>query len=243
MKICYICKKEKSLNEFSFRSIKKNQHKGMCKLCEKEYRSLHLDEIKKRDKEYYKTHLKERKIYLKLNGYKISKKYRESHKEKLKKYNKYYKNKYSYELELKHKIWRKNNPEKSKIIDKKIYLKRVSSASGKLNHNIHTAIWYSLHSNKKNHPWESLVGYNLNDLKKHLERQFKNGMNWNNYGKYGWHVDHKIPRAVYNFKTSNDIDFKKCWSLNNLQPMWAKENLIKKDKLLQPFQPSLAIET
>ena len=34
-------------------------------------------------------------------------------------------------------------------------------------------------------------------------------------------------------------DFKKCWSLDNLQQMWAKENMIKGANLEKPFQPSL----
>jgi len=28
----------------------------------------------------------------------------------------------------------------------------------------------------------------------------------------------------------NSEDFKKCWALNNLQPLWAKDNLNKRDK-------------
>jgi len=56
-----------------------------------------------------------------------------------------------------------------------------------------------------------------------------------------WHIDHKVPRSVFNFDKPEDIDFSKCWCLSNLQPMWAKENIRKRDKLSAPFQPSLAM--
>ena len=36
-------------------------------------------------------------------------------------------------------------------------------------------------------------------------------------------------------------DFKKCWSLKNLRPLWSLENMSKNDKLYKPFQPSLQI--
>jgi hypothetical protein len=36
-----------------------------------------------------------------------------------------------------------------------------------------------------------LVGCSIEYLKSHLEKQFTEGMNWSNYGK--WHVDHKKP--------------------------------------------------
>jgi 5-methylcytosine-specific restriction endonuclease McrA len=88
--------------------------------------------------------------------------------------------------------------------------------------------------------WESLVGYNVDQLKKHLEKRFKVGMTWDNYGPY-WHIDHIIPISAFNFETPNDIDFKKCWALKNLQPLEAVENLRKNDRLKIPFQPSFFI--
>jgi 5-methylcytosine-specific restriction endonuclease McrA len=64
-------------------------------------------------------------------------------------------------------------------------------------------------------------------------------MSWDNCNE--WHIDHIIPKAAFNYEKPEDIDFKKCWALKNLQPLWAKENHEKKDKLLKPFQPSLQI--
>lgn len=62
-------------------------------------------------------------------------------------------------------------------------------------------------------------------------------MSWDNYGK--WHIDHKTPKSVFNFTQAEHRDFKRCWALKNLQPMWAEDNHSKGAKLTNHFQPSL----
>ena len=79
------------------------------------------------------------------------------------------------------------------------------------------------------------LGYTPKALKEHLESQFTEGMTWDNYGLYGWHIDHIIPRCFFNF--DDIVEFKYCWSLHNLQPLWAKDNLKKGSKLPSYFQP------
>jgi len=61
-------------------------------------------------------------------------------------------------------------------------------------------------------------------------------MSWDNYGTgYNgkgmeqWHIDHIIPCA--SFDLSKPSEQKKCFHYTNLQPLWAKDNLRKKDKL------------
>jgi len=92
---------------------------------------------------------------------------------------------------------------------------------------------------KKERGWESLVGYSIRDLMKHLEKQFTAGMSWANYGE--WHIDHIIPVSKFNFTSTDDFDFKRCWALSNLQPLWASENVRKHAKYSKPFQPSLKL--
>jgi guanylate kinase len=81
------------------------------------------------------------------------------------------------------------------------------------------------------------LGYSIDDLKSHLESQFTEGMSWDNYGE--WHIDHIRPESWFNYSSIEDGDFKKCWSLDNLQPMWADENLKKNNlyegKYRKPF--------
>jgi len=66
-----------------------------------------------------------------------------------------------------------------------------------------------------------LIGCSKEELKWHLEKQFKPGMTWDNYGK--WHVDHIIP--LYTAKTEQEVY--KLYHYTNLQPLWAEENLRK----------------
>jgi hypothetical protein len=63
------------------------------------------------------------------------------------------------------------------------------------------------------------------DLMSHIEKQFKEGMSWKNYGE--WHIDHIIPQSWLPFNSLEDENFIKSWCLSNLQPLWAKENISK----------------
>ncbi len=99
----------------------------------------------------------------------------------------------------------------------------------KISDAISNGIWWGLRQNKNGKHWESLVGYTLGVLKKHLEKQFVNGMSWKNYGK--WHIDHIIPQSFFVFVSPKDVEFQMCWRLENLQPLWAKDNLSKHNKV------------
>jgi hypothetical protein len=92
-------------------------------------------------------------------------------------------------------------------------------------------IWRSLREigGKRGYSWEDLVGYSKDELCEHLERQFQTGMSWENYGD--WHIDHIVPKSSFEFSTVRDPDFKRCWALTNLRPLWAKENISKGAKI------------
>lgn len=116
-----------------------------------------------------------------------------------------------------------------------------SPAQLKLSSRIRGGIIKSIkRGSKAGRRWESLVGFTVEQLMTHLEKKFTSEMSWENYGTY-WHIDHKTPIAVFNFNRPEDIDFRLCWSIKNLQPLEAKENMSKGAKIQEPFQPSLAI--
>jgi hypothetical protein len=75
-----------------------------------------------------------------------------------------------------------------------------------------------------------ILKYSPNDLIDHLERQFTDGMTWENYGK--WHVDHIQPISSFNINEIGDEEFIKCWSLKNLQPLWGEDNIRKSNKII-----------
>lgn len=126
--------------------------------------------------------------------------------------------------------WKSDNPAKAKIIRIKAAKKLRSTPWGKLNNNMSSGIGKSLRGNKAGRGWESLVGYTVRELKEHLEKQFTNDMFWDNYGSM-WEIDHKIPKSLFRYKHPEDEDFKKAWSLNNLQPLPVSVNRKKYNKL------------
>jgi hypothetical protein len=98
----------------------------------------------------------------------------------------------------------------------------------KLTHNLRTRIWSALKGISKYSYTEELIGCNIEFLKKHLESQFVAGMTWNNYGV--WHIDHIRPCS--SFDLSEVLEQRKCFNYNNLQPLWAHDNRVKKDNIL-----------
>jgi hypothetical protein len=80
--------------------------------------------------------------------------------------------------------------------------------------------------------WTKFVDYTVGELRKHLERQFLPGMSWENRGEYGWHIDHILPIASFDYDGPDHPEFKACWALTNLRPLWGPENIAKKDKIL-----------
>jgi hypothetical protein len=102
----------------------------------------------------------------------------------------------------------------------------------KLISNFRTAIYQVLKESnvEKNKHYFDILQYTPEQLITHLELKFKDTMTWDNYGE--WHVDHKLPITHFNIQEMGDSEFMKCWSLDNLQPMWGDENIKKSNKLL-----------
>lgn len=73
---------------------------------------------------------------------------------------------------------------------------------------------------------EEKLGYTIEEFKNHIEKKFKDGMTWENHGE--WHIDHIKPVQYF---IENNIDYRNINKIENLQPLWAKENLSKGAKL------------
>ena len=79
----------------------------------------------------------------------------------------------------------------------------------------------------KDNPTFDIIGCTPQFLKEYLEKQFTKDMSWENHGLFGWHIDHIIPLSSAN--TEEEL-YKLC-HYTNLQPLWAKDNLAKSNKL------------
>lgn len=88
-------------------------------------------------------------------------------------------------------------------------------------------VYLAIRGNKKSDKTFELIGCAHADLINHLEKKFKPGMTWENYGPR-WHVDHIRPCA--SFDLSDPAQQRQCFHFTNLQPLWAKDNLVKSYK-------------
>jgi len=195
----------------------------------KEYCRKNSEKLSERSRKYYRDNSEK----LKKSHRKYWKKYYENNIKKLKeKVQIYYKKHPEKIIERRNrykKYYQKNLVEIRKKY-RKYGAKRRLNLTFRLSNAMSTLIWYSLKGNKNGHHWEILVNFTLADLKLHLEKLFKPGMSWNNYGK--WHIDHVIPVSWWEFKSYNDKEFKQCWALCNLQPLWANENSSKGNRVV-----------
>ena len=101
------------------------------------------------------------------------------------------------------------------------------------------AIFYALRREKAGRSWKTLVDYTLDELVARLNATMPAGYTWDDFLSGELHIDHEIPRAVFNYTSPEDHDFKRCWALSNLQLLPALDNIRKGARLTEPFQPSL----
>ena len=237
MKCCSKCKEIKSINEFY---KKKNGKYGIgtwCKKCFKEflreYYIRNAEKIREYRKEYCKNNPEKVKEYYKNNLKRINeyrRKWKKNNLTKIRKQNKeYYKNNIKKMREYFNEYC-KNNPEKMKEKYKKRYEIIKSNSKLKLSKAISSSIRHSLKNSKNSNHWERLVNFTLKDLMTHLEKLFKPEMSFNNHGM--WHIDHRQPISSFSFTSYEDEEFKKCWALENLQPLWASENISKGNRII-----------
>lgn len=74
-------------------------------------------------------------------------------------------------------------------------------------------------------PTMTLLGCSIEFLREHLEKQFRPGMTWGNYGYKGWWVDHIKPCAK--FDLTDPAQQRECFHYTNLQPLWWLDNIKK----------------
>jgi len=111
------------------------------------------------------------------------------------------------------------NKKKINLENKKKYETNINA---KLRWLLTNRLYRALKGKTKSEHTLDLLGCSIEELKNYLERQFKEGMNWNNYSYRGWHIDHIKPCASFNLE--NIEEQRKCFHYTNLQPLWATEN-------------------
>ena len=186
-----------------------------------QYRKQYRLDNKEKRKEYIKEYRKKNKVKIKEDTKDYYKKYSLENKEKISENSKnYYKN----NKEVINKKIVKNNNSRKKI--DALYKLRCSISSL-----ISTSIKKQGYTKKSR--THQIIGCSYEEFKKHLERQFTIGMTWENYGK--WHLDHIYPVSL----AKDEDDLMKLNHYTNFQPLWALENIKKRNKVIANTQIKL----
>lgn len=123
--------------------------------------------------------------------------------------------------------WRKDNKEtiSKKYVEYEKKRKQVDPEF-KLLKTLRTRIGSALKrkDSEKSDSTTKLIGCSIPFLKEHLEKQFKEGMTWENHGE--WHIDHIKPCASFNVLDKKEQ--RKCFNYKNLQPL-GQQKIYQKD--------------
>ena len=115
----------------------------------------------------------------------------------------------------------KNNKEHINLLRKNRYWNNINYRLGNI---LGARMRLALNGKSKSAKTLELLGCSIKQLKHHLENQFDENMNWENYGEY-WQIDHIRPCASFNL--SKPEEQKRCFHYSNLQPLEKSLNIIK----------------
>ena len=202
MKKCYRCQELKELSEFNKNRSQKDGYATWCRKCKNEVDN----NIYHRDKEKNKD--KRKKFYIK-------------NKNLIKEYKKVY------YINNKDFVNKQNNKNKVKRLRE--------DSTYRLIHNIRRSTIRYLKQGQKSDHTTNLIGCNIDFLKAWLNiTALANGykeFDIKNYSGQEYHIDHKIPCAVFHLECS--YHQKLCFNWNNLQILTKEKNQEKGDKICQ----------
>lgn len=202
LKTCYKCRFPKSLLAFNKCKSGTFGVHGHCRECQKEIRKTFYKQ-KEQPTKYWLT--PERREYSRTS---------------------------SHEKYHNDPLWKQKHLEDNKI--------RRRQEPAKIKARLQRKRWYNIPKNRiacslrvrlrkaiqkgiKIDTTEKLLGCSFDKAKQHLEDRFCRGMKWENYGR--WHIDHIVPCSF--FDLTDAYQQRMCFNYRNLQPMWAKENISK----------------
>lgn len=214
-KTCTKCGAEKVLEEFTpSRGGRFGRH-SRCKACARLYNRAYFNRpgIREKQRQYDKLRLQD---YFKRPETKARRR------------------EYVNKPEVKEKIREaRKRPEFKKWAREYMRRMRRTNLAFKIASNLRARVKAAIQGRAKAAHTLDLLGCTVEELRAHLEAQFKPDMTWENYGRYGWHIDHIRPCA--SFDLTDPDQQRTCFHYSNLQPLWATENHSKGAKLLDTF--------
>ena len=238
-KTCITCHVCKPVSLF----FKKRNH---CKACVaaygRKYRQENKEKITAKSREYYQEN--KEKIAAK------SREYYQENKEKIAAKEREYRQENKEKVTARHSKYRQENKEKITAKSREYYQENKEKIHKYYKKRYHSDPEYNLICrlrtrmskvvkaaglDKKCDSTSELLGISPSGLKEWLERQFTEGMTWEN--RSDWHVDHRVPITAFDLTV--DQNQRICFWYKNLHPMWAKDNLQKSNTYTEEEKQAL----
>lgn len=180
----------------------------------KRYYNKHKQKIAKKASEKYSLNKEE--YLMKQQEYKLK------NKDKIKESTKNYRISNKEKRKEQQKRYRKSH---KKLIQEKLNKRRLEDINYRITTNLRSRLSKAIKLNYKRGSAVKDLGCSVEKFKLWIEMQWQEGMNWDNWTKDGWHLDHIIPLCKFNLENREEL-LKAC-HYTNIQPMWAEENLTK----------------
>lgn len=204
---CKECELEKDTSDFYKKGLYngKQRYTLLCKNCHKDKYVVGNEVARNEYAIRYRIDNSEK--------HKASKaKYRANNKDKILAHNRLNSEKIRFRVNE----WRKHKIENDILYRSKEAIRRVVSSG------------FRRMLEKKNARSIDILGCTNEFFIEYIESKFTEGMSWDNYGFYGWHLDHIKP--ISSAKSYEEIV--ELSNYTNFQPLWWIDNLKKSNKIL-----------
>lgn len=203
-----------------YNAIWKKQNREKIREYDRQYKQSNKDKINERQRAYQEAN--KEKVQLQVKAYKVANREKLAAKQRL------------YNHENKEKIAARCKIRKRQITIasqkyQREYIKsrRQININVRLRTNLGNRLRDALRGRVKAGSILNLLGCTVEELKIYLENKFSIGMTWGNWGE--WHIDHIVPMSA--FDLSDPASQAQAMHHTNLQPLWATDNRIKRNKL------------
>lgn len=233
-KQCTKCGQSKLLNEFAVRSSRPSGRVSCCRMCLKAYREQPniKEKYKIKQKTYLENHKEEKSNYDKNLNKDPEARAKRSELGRAQ----YERNKS--DILARNKNYRERPDIKKKLFEnrlKKLNEQYKNDLDFKLRVVLRARLRRLLKEGPKVGSAVSDLGCTTQEALLYIESKFEPGMTWENWSKFGWHLDHIVP--LVSFDLTDREQFLKANHYTNLQPLWAHDNLVKGARLdWTPFE-------
>jgi hypothetical protein len=221
-KPCSRCRSMVPVDDYSRSKITSDGLRSACKGCERTESKKNYGRNRERD-------IARARAWQAANPEKVRETDRRRNNESRKAWRKEWENSHPEKVRmygLNNRLTRKSNGKLS------AYQKRwLSLPKNNIDHRMAVELRESLNGKKDRRRWSGLVGYSILDLMNRLTETMPEGYTWDRIEEM--HIDHIIPRSLFQYDSENDSQFKACWALENLQLLPAFENISKGNRIQQ----------